>query len=264
MTKTKKNRKKRARTRRGERDRNRDDPAQETPPPSTLHMGQDGAANTKNEQLAERPHLFTTAVRVTGIAPIALLIVALASHEYWPWRTPQWFQSIVGMEVAVLTLSAGHAGIIGLLMSTGGRFTGSTYVLLIAAVATALAGLRTIGDSTPGLVVALMLIFLTVPAVWPDAVSANLRWFCSLFRSRQGLFGLLAGATIVIIAYNQSKDADYIRNWILIPLGILVGIVLGATVVWVLLRLSYRFIPVLLSWLWSRAATVYGRVRSRT
>ena len=115
----------------------------------------------------------THAIRLTGIAPIVLLVVSLALHDLFPRYIPHWFQPIIDKDVAVLTLSAGHAAIIGLLISNRGRFNWSTYALFIAALATALAGFRTIGESTPGHVVALMLFLLTGPAVWAEWLSAN-------------------------------------------------------------------------------------------
>ena len=68
----------------------------------------------REEQQEGKPPALARAIRVTGIAPIALLVVSLASHDLFPGRIPHWFQPIIDKEVAVLTLSAGHAGIIGL------------------------------------------------------------------------------------------------------------------------------------------------------
>ena len=258
MTKT--HQKRRAKARRTQRRRREDDTNLQSTHPSTVQTREDADAKMREERQEDKPSTLTLAIRAAGIAPIALLVVTLASHDIWPWRTPHWFQPIVDMEVAVLTLSAGHAGIIGLLISNRGRFTWSTYALLIAAVATALAGLRTIGESTPGLVVAVMLIFLTVPAVWADALSANMQQFGGFLRSRRGIFIVLIVTVAVVAAYNQSKDEDYIRDWILIPFGILAGVIVIASVLWLLFRLSHKYVPILFSWLRSRTAAAYRRV----
>ena len=257
---TKKNRKRRARARRKERNSRKGDAILESTQPSTLRTKEDADARAANVPAEVKPSVLTNAIRVTGIAPIAVLVVALASHDVWPWRAPQWFQSIADMEVAVLTLSAGHAGIIGLLISNKGRFTWSTYALFLAAVATAVAGIRTIGDSTPGLVVALMLIFLTVPAVWADALSTNMQRFWGFLRSRRVVFTILIAIAVVIAVYNQSKDKDYIRDWILIPFGIVAGVFVVAAGLWLLFKLSHRYVPILFSWLRSRTSAAYRRV----
>lgn len=260
---TKRKRKRQARVRRDKRNGRKGDAILESTQPSTLQTKEDVDAQAPNVQAEVKPTLLTNAIRFTGIAPIAVLVAALASHDLWPWRTPQWFQSIVDMEVAVLTLSAGHAGIIGLLISSRGRFTWSIYPLLIAAVATALAGNRTIGESTPGQVVTLLLFFLTVPAVWADTVSAKLQESWSFIWSFRGVTTFLIGIALGIAAYFQSKDEDYVKDWILIPLGVLIGIALSAIVVWILFRLSYKYIQVLLSWSKARASVFYRKVTRR-
>ena len=244
---TKKRRRQRAETRRKQRNRVKEDTnveAQQSPAAQWRGEAVDKIGDAQDE---DKPILFANAARVIGIAPIAVLVAALALHDLWPWRIPQWLQSIVDMEVAVLTLSAGHAGIIGLLISSRGRLTWSIYPLFVAAVATALAGNRTIGESTPGQVVTLVLFLLTIPAVWPDIVSTKLQETWSFLRSLRGVTTFLIGIALGIAAYFQSRDEDYVKDWILIPLGILLGFVLSTIVVWILLRLSYKCAQLLLS-----------------
>ena len=210
----------------------------------------------RDDQQEAKPSVITHAIRVTGIAPIALLVASLAFHNLWPWRIPHWFQPIIDKDVAVLTLSAGHAGIIGLLISNRGRLTPSTYALFIAAVATALAGLRTIGESTSGVVIAMMLVLLTVPSVWAEALSANMQQVWSFVRTRRGISTISVIAGVVGIAYYQARDENYIKNWILIPFGILAGLVVATYVFWLLIRLSYKYIPILFGWLSSRVGAI--------
>ena len=214
-------------------------------------------AKTPGEQQEGQPSVLTEAIRLAGLAPIALLVGYLASHELWPSRIQRWLQPIIEQDVAVLTLSAGHAAIIGLLISNKGRFTPSTVAMLIAAVATALAGYRTIGESTSGVVIALMLLLLTVPAVWAEALSARIRRGWVYVRSLKGISTILLGMGLVGIVYFQSRDEDYIKNFILIPLAILAGIALVAFVIWLLLKLAYKYVPPLSGWLRSRVAAAY-------
>ncbi len=223
------------------------------------------AADTKQPVDAETPgehqegsrSALTGAIRAAGLAPIALLVCSLALDDLWPLRIQDWFQPIIERKVAVLTLSAGHAAIISLLISNRGRFTSSTYAMFIAAVATTLAGLQTIGESTPGVVIALMLLLLTVPAVWAEALSARIRRGWVYVRSLKGISTILLGMGLVGIVYFQSRDENYIKNFILIPLAILAGIALVAFVIWLLLKLAYKYVPPLSVWLRSRVAAAY-------
>ena len=225
---------------------------------------EDADAKMRDERQEYRPSVLTHAIRLTGIVPIALLIVSLIAHVLWPWRIPHWFQPIADKDVAVLTLSAGHAGIIGVLLSSRGRFTASRFPLIIAAIATAAAGFRTIGESTPGVVIALMLFLLTVPAVWAEALNANMKRFWAFARSRKGILTFLVAIAVVLTAYYQGRDENYIKNWILIPLGIVAGIVVAIFVLWLLIGLSYKYVPSMFSWLRSRLSATYRRkVRRR-
>ncbi len=202
----------------------------------------------------------THAFRFIGIAPIAFLVAILALHDWFPRHIPHWFQPIVDGQVAVLTLSAGHATIIGLWVSSRGRFNWSSFALLIAASATALAGFRTIGDSTSGHVVTLMLFLLTVSAAgaeWLSAVTLRI-W------TRRGFLAVLAVLFVVLVAYNQARDENYIRNWLLIPLGIMTAIVVGAWVLWLLIRLIYRYAPIVFGWLGSGIVAAYRRLLETT
>ena len=219
----------------------------------------DADSEKREEQDDQKSSPLTHAIRLTGIAPIVLLVVSLALHDLFPRYIPHWFQPIIDKDVAVLTLSAGHAAIIGLLISNRGRFNWSTYALFIAALATALAGFRTIGESTPGHVVALMLFLLTGPAVWAEWLSANTIRIWRLARTRRGITTVFVVVFVVAVAYNQAMDENYIRNWLLIPLGILTAIVIGACVLWLLLKLIYRYAPTVFGWLYSGLVAAYRR-----
>lgn len=214
----------------------------------------EGVADTKIEEelLEEEPDALAFAIRAAGIGPLALLVSTLALHELIPWPIPSWFRPIVDNQTAVLTLCAGQATIIGLLISTKGRFVWSTYALLIAAAATALAGHRTIGESTSGHLVAVTLPLLTVPAVWAEWLSTKIRWVWTSVRSRKGLSVILIFFAVVVTAYNQSRNENYIRDWFLIPLGILAGIGVATCVLWLVAKLVTRCFQTVYSWLSSK------------
>ena len=209
----------------------------------------------------ESPRTF--AVRAVGIAPIALLVASLASHPLYEGSVPSWFQPVVEKQTAVLTLSAGHAGIIGLLISTKGRLGWSTGTLLIAALATATAGFRTIGDSTTGQIVAFVLLILTIPAVWPEQLITKLLQYWRLLWSRKVLSILLFVIGVVGIAYNQSRDENYIRDWMIIFPAVVTGIFLVSYLVWLLMKSATKCISVLCDLFGSLVMSARGRVMWR-
>ena len=230
---------------------------------SAVPMSGDNAAKTGEDSSGREGSALTQIVRAVAIAPIAFLVMFLASHPLYIQLIPQWILPILDKQVAVLTLTAGHAAIISLLINNKGRFTPSTYTLFVAGVATALAGFRTIGESTPGVVIALMLILLTFPAVWADAFSAGLRRAWRFVRTPTGISLVLLSVATVLIAYNQWQDENYIRNWILIPMGIATAFVISVLFVWQLIELSYRYVPPVFASLRTRAAVAFSRKSRR-
>ena len=207
--------------------------------------------------------VLTQVIRAAAIFPLALLVILLASHPLYLGLIPQLFQPIVDKQVAVLTLTAGHAAIIGLLINNRGRFTWSTHALFVAGMATALAGFRTIGESTPGVVIALMLILLTLPAVWAETFSAVIRRAWRFARTTRGISVILLVAGIVGIVINQLRDENYIMNWILIPMGITAAFFISVGALWQLLKLSCRYGPPVFSSLRTRAAATFMRKSRR-
>ena len=261
MAKT--NQRRRAKARRAHRRKRQVESAAE----SVTHQSAQGKvgpdADTSEDREERGTSNLTHAVRAVGIAPIALLVVVLGPHQLYPGAIPHWFQPILDKQIAVLTLSAGHLGIIGLLISNKGRSTWSDLALLTAAMATAFAGYRTIGDSTVGQVVALTLALLIFPAVWAEWFSAKAQRFWAFARTLRGISTIALVTSLVGIAYYQSQDQYYIRDFILVPLGILAGIVVAALVLYLLLRLIYRYAPTLITWLRSRSAAAYKQIARR-
>ena len=260
---SKANRQKRARVGRNRRCRRHNDSPNGTVPKPTARTSGNNVDRIGEEMAGKEGCALAQAIRAVAILPMASLVILLASHPLEPRLIPQWFLPIVDRQVAVLTLTAGHAGIIGLLINNRGRLTWSTYALFVAGVATALAGFRTIGESTPGVVIALMLILLTLPAVWAETFSAVIRRAWRFARTTRGISVILLVAGIVGIVINQLRDENYIMNWILIPMGITAAFFISVGVLWQLLKLSCRYGPPVFSSLRTRAAATFMRKSRR-
>ena len=260
---SKANRQKRARVGRNRRRRRHNDSPNGTVPKPTARTSGNNVDRIGEEMAGKEGCALAQAIRAVAILPMASLVILLASHPLEPRLIPQWFLPIVDRQVAVLTLTAGHAAIIGLLINNRGRLTWSTYALFVAGVATALAGFRTIGESTPGVVIALMLILLTFPAVWADAFSAGIRWTWRFARTRGGISAFLVVAGMLGIVINQWRDENYIRNWILIPMGITAAFVIGVGVLFQLIELSCRYGPPVFASIRTRAVAAFRRKSRR-
>ena len=198
------------------------------------------------------PTTFTHAVRAIGIIPIAVLAGILVTHHFYPNHIPQWFHPLVEDQVAVLTLSAGHAGIIGLWINNRGQYKWSNFALMVAAFATAGAGYRAIGESTAGHVAVITLFLLLIPAIWAQPISDRLSRAWRLLWSKKGLAVVVSFFWVLAVVYNQWHDENYIRNWLFIPLGIIVGLCASVVVLWLLLRLTFRYLPIAYSWVKQR------------
>ena len=219
--------------------------------------------DTREEQQEEGPDVLAFAIRFSGIAPLALLVSILSLHDLYPKPIPQWFQPIVDKQTAVLTLCAGHAAVIGVLISSKGRRTLSTFALVTAAIATVLAGHRTIGESTAGHIVAITLFLLTVTVALAEWLSTKIRWAWNFAQSQKRILVIviLAFLWVVVIAYNQSQNENYIRDWFLIPLGILAAIAISVCVLWLLTKLVKRYVPILFTWVSSK---IGGKSQARS
>ena len=256
-----KNRRRRGKARRARTQRQQDDLNVESAaqPPGQFKGGAD--VETREEQQENGPDVLAFAIRFSGIAPLALLVSILSLHDLYPKPIPQWFQPIVDKQTAVLTLCAGHAAVIGVLISSNGRRTLSTFALVTAAIATVLAGHRTIGESTAGHIVAITLFLLTVTVALAEWLSTKIRWALSFVRSRKGLSVILLFLTVVAIAYNQSQNENYIRNWLLIPLGIVAVIAIAVCVLWLVTKLVKRYVPIMFTWVSSK---IVGKSQARS
>ena len=223
---------------------------QGTQPPSDPSEG--SGTDTPPARERDTSTLLTHAIRAAGILPIVALVGILLTHHLYAGLIPSWFKPILNQQVAVLTLCAGHAAIIGLWITTRDRYNWSTLALAIAAVATAGAGYRSVAESMAGHVIVILLFLLLIPSIWVESLSARLMW---VWRFKKGfLTGTLVVLWVILVTVNQLQNENYIRNWILIPLGIILGFPLAIAILWTLLRLGFRYLPLACSWIKERLA----------
>ena len=230
----------------------------------TIQFGQPQEPNTEADQQQDRPTLLAFVIRAVGFLPSASLVVALMlPNELYRDQLPGWYHSVLDQQVAILTLCAGHAGIISLLINIKGRVNFNTYALFIAAGATALAGYRAIGDSTAGHTIFITLFFSFFPAVWAEPISAAVNRVWNFVKSRKGLTIGIVVSLLILITFNQYHNENYIRNWLLIPFGILLAIIATVAFSWVVLKLAIKYIPILWAWIARRAIGTYNHLRER-
>ena len=204
--------------------------------------------------------ILTHAIRATGFLPMVLVVIFLSSHPWYLTGTPTWLEPLLQKQIAALTLTAGHAALVGLLLNNRGRFNWSTYAMLIASVATATAGHRSIGESTIGHTVTVTLFLTTIPAVWAERLSFLTRRTWNFLWSKKGLTIIGAATFVILVAFNQARDENYIRNWLIIPMGIFLGGFIAVQVCWVVLKLSFKYVPVLFRLLGSRASRIWQKI----
>ena len=199
-------------------------------------------------------------IRATGILPIVVLMGILTTHHFYSDQVPQWFLPIIEKQVAALTLCAGHAAIIGLWINREPQPRWSTFALLVAAFATAGAGYRSIGENTAGHVLVLLLFLLFIPAVLAEPIGRGLSRFFRFLRTKKGVIAIVLVLWVPVVFYNQWQNENYIRNWLLIPLGILLAFVVSTSLLWLILRLAFRYLPVACSWGQRGLSNAYRRL----
>ena len=254
MKQRRKNRRKRRRTR-----KNRGAVRLETNQRATEPAGS-GEDESAQPQPKRRASALTHAIRATGILPIVVLIGILTTHHLYSDQIPPWFLPIIEKQVAALTLCAGHAAIISLWINRETQHGWSTFALLVAASATAGAGYRSIGENTAGHFLVLLLFLLFFPAVWAEPISRGVSRLFRFLRTKKGMFTVTLVLWVLLVIYNQSENEDYIRYWLLYPLGILLGFFVSASLLSLILRLAFRYLPVAYSWVQGRLSYAYRRL----
>ena len=229
------------------------------------HLSVSISGNGIMDLTEERPPagsmLLIHAIRTTGILPIVALISILLTHHFYTAHIPRWFHPIVQQDVAVLTLCAGHAGIVGISISLRRvRLGWSTYALAIAAIATAGAGYRAIGEDLAGHIVIISLFLLLAPSIWAELLSRVALRLWRITRSKKALIPIIAVGWLGLVYYNQLQDENFIRNWLLIPLLVILGILLTAIVLWLLIGISSKFLPIAFSLVKHQARNTFTKL----
>ena len=253
MNRRRSNRRKRAR-----QERKQSKPVSETTNQAPTPCAGNDPVNIEKEQPRKESTILANVIILVGFIPMVMLVVILATHGYYIDRIP-WFQPIVKKQVEVLTLTAGQAAIIGLLMNKR-IFEWSSFALLIAAIATYTAGYQIIGDNTAEQVIAIVLFLSGGLIVFAKGISAVMKKVGRFVWAKIGFVIILVCAIIVI--YNQSQNENYIRNWILIPSAVIVGFVVSIGVLWLLIKLSIKCLATVYPWLRQRISYAYKRLKS--
>ena len=245
---------------RARQERKQDKPVSETTNRAPTSCAGNDPVTIEKEQPRKESAILTNVIITVGFIPMVMLLAILVTHEYYINLIP-WFQPIVEIRVAVLTLTAGQAAIIGLVMSK--RLSNwSSLALLIAAVATYLAGHQTIGDNLEGRVIAIVLFFSVILTVVAKSIDTVIKNAWRFVWSKKGFVCILTIVGLIAAIYNQSQDENYIRNWILIPSAVFVGFVVSIGVLWLLIKLSIKCLATIYPWLRQWISYVYKRLKS--
>lgn len=248
------------RRKRARQERKQSKPVSETTNQAPTPCAGNDPVTIEKEQPRKESAILANVIILVGFIPMVMLVAILATHEYYIDRIP-WFKPIVEKQVAVLTLTAGQAAIVGLFMDKR-LYEWSSVALLIAATATYTAGYQIIGDNTAEQVIAIVLFFSGILIVFAKRISAGMNKTWCFVRSKKGLVTILVIVGAMATIYNQSRDENYIRNWILIPSAVFVGFVVSIGVLWLLIKLSIKCLATVYPWLRQRISYAYNRLKS--
>ena len=228
------NRRKRARQERKQRKHN-----SETTNRTITPCVEDESMNTNQEQPHQKSPLLTGLVKAAGFIPMLALVAILGTNQFYINLIP-WFQPVIDDQVAILTLTAGNAAIIGIFMDK--NLSGLNKVaLLTAAIATYLAGHQAIGDNIAGKFITIVLSLSAIVVILAEFIVAGFEKARRFIRSWTGLlFILFVVVGIPIAAYNQLQNENYIRDWILIPIAAIIGFAILVAILWLLVKLSLK------------------------
>ena len=217
--------------------------------------------NTDNVQPRKESTLSIYIIRVVGFIPMVALVAILATTHLYTNPFP-WFQPIVENQIAILTLTAGHAAIMGLLI--GKNLSGlSTVALSTAALATYLAGYHAIGDDPAGQVLTIVLLLSGIMVVSAKCIVTVTKKVWSFVWSRKGLAAIAIVVAIAVATYNQLRNENYFRDWIFIPIATFIGFVIFVAISWLLIKLSAKYFRATYSWLNRRTMYTYNWLSKR-
>ena len=195
---------------------------------------------TRSKQNAKVP-MITFIIQYVSISTILLLVVFVALGGYCTGIICNWTKPINGIEVYVLAITAGFAGVIGLFIGNRREYSLSIYALFIAALATATAGWLSIGGNVAGrdIVIGLALLTtLSILAEWAGNLIVNLRVIVRFLIVIATIFAFIVA---ILALDSQSIVERHFSIWILLPFGIAVIIAVicsiylsyGKIVVWI-------------------------------
>ena len=223
---------------------------------TSIPCAQDESMNTDNAQPGKKSMLSIYVIRGLGFVPMVALVVILAATHLYANPFP-WFQPIIDNQIAILTLTAGHAAIMGILI--GKNLSGlSTVALLTAALATYLAGYQAIGEDIAGHVLTIVLFLSAILGIFAECIVTVVKKVWSFAWSRKGLAIISMVVAIVVATYNQLRNENYFINWILIPLAAIFGFVVLVAISWLLIKLSAKHFRSAYSWLKRRIRYIYN------
>ena len=223
---------------------------------TSIPCAQGESMNTDNAQPRKESTLSAYIIRVVGFIPMVALVVILAATHLYANPFP-WFQPIIDNQIAILTLTAGHAAIMGLLI--GKNLSGfNTAALLIAALATYLAGYHAIGEDAAGQVLTIVLLLSGIMGAFAEYIVVISKGVWRFVWSWKGLAAIAIVVFIVVVNYNQMRNENYIRNWIIIPFAAIFGFVVLVAISWLLIKLSAKHFRSAYSWLKRRIRYIYN------
>ena len=203
-------------------------------PRPTSEPGTDPASTS--EIVTPTMKVLARALRMVSFIPMTMIVVGFSLLHFLETSLPEWARPVAENDTAILTVTAGNAAINAILITWNKARGWGSFALLIAAYATYLAGYRSIGDDTVSVGILTILFLSMIPAIFADAIAkGTVRTV-----DQAGLFVLSPTGRILImvivftimVAYYQRRDEDYIVNWILKPLGIIVAVLITGALTW--------------------------------
>ena len=250
--------------RRRRRRSERRSPNAPTQPPDQDNIG-DMASDNGEIQQESKPTLLAHLIRLVAFLPIVVPITILALPSMLSGLIPAYFQSILDEHVRlpILTMTAGNAGIMGIFLQSGSRATWATLALSCAALATYIAGHTALDlgklNSNAAYTIITTQLLSVVAIIMANSISrmtiSLTKTIRSILWSKSTLYFVGVIIFVLTVSYNQSRNENYIRDWLLIPFGIVFGLILALLGLWAFIRFlwfAYKRVKKLVSNLWFR------------
>ena len=220
----------------------KDEPANQPTPAS--EPGTDPAST--NQSVTQSTKVLAHVLRTVSFIPMVLIVVSFSVLHYVEASLPEWAQPVAENDIAILTVTAGNAAIYAILTIWHKARGWGSFGLLVAAYATYLAGYRSITDDPVSVGILTILLVCMVPAIFADAIAngtvRTVRQAGSFVLSPNGRILIVVIIFAVIVPHKQRQDEDYIMNWILKPLGIIVAFLITGVLTWVVFAHSPKLL----------------------